>query len=263
MRDFFPDVFDGLGFLPREYGAVQIFVEPVERDPRGRATAEVWLQAAFDPLPSEAFLAVVTGDGSAGIEVVRLPMTDLSGGRAVRWRLPITIGPDADRLCFKVSAVEAPGSERVRANRRQDASARGPDISDMGLAQHAGGGGLASAVAQSAALTAMALPFGYVAWVNPGDDLGDQEFVSSPIGLPVEDMPHGFVARVVAGEPESLESPQLEVMWEPGKAMPRAETAIRRRAGHKEQVTERVCLSCGHRTESARASSCPACGSFF
>lgn len=263
MRDFYPDVFDGLGFLPREYGAVQVFVEPIERDARGHAAAEVWMQACYEPIPSDATLSVLPGDGSLGTELLRLPLPDLSGGRAVRWRIPLAVTLEVERLCFRVSAPEPPGAERVRSNRRQQAGGNGPSVAELGLSQGAGGSDLASAMAQTAALTAIAMPFGYVVGVLPGDGADDQEFVSSPIGLPVEDMPTGFIARVSAGQPEPLDSPALDVMWEPGRPMPRPETAIRRRVGRKEQSVERVCLSCGNRTDSPSASSCPLCGAFF
>lgn len=43
-----PDILDQVGRQPREFGTVQLHVDPVVRSPEGtRATASIWLQGAF------------------------------------------------------------------------------------------------------------------------------------------------------------------------------------------------------------------------
>ncbi len=261
---FYPDVFDGLGFLPREYGAVQIFVEPVERNGFGRAVAEIWLQASFNPLPSEASVAVMAGEGATATELARLPLGDLSGGKVVRWRLPLMLEMGVERLCFQVSAVPPPEAARVRVNRSQDAANRGPRLNEIELTKGlSGADAIASSIVRTVALNAMVMPFGYVGVSYVRGSPGEQEFVSSPIGLPVEDMPHGFLANVIAGQPEQLDALQVDLMWEPGWPTLRPETAIRRRLGKKEQPRERTCFTCGASVLDDAVAGCPSCGSLL
>ncbi|MDC0707137.1 hypothetical protein POL68_01515 [Stigmatella sp. ncwal1] len=87
------DFLDHTGRTPREFGSVHIYVEPVVRAPSCAAVATVWLQSAFEPLLTTDTLHVVAilADKNGELSLQRLSLPDLSGGKVVRWSLPLSL----------------------------------------------------------------------------------------------------------------------------------------------------------------------------
>src|SRR5688572_28930985 len=95
-----PDSLDQVGRQPRDFGAVQLHVDPVVRAGEGpRATASIWLQGAFTPMAPDASLRVL--DAVTRREVLRTPLPSLERGQVLRWTLPLSLDAEVRELLFQ------------------------------------------------------------------------------------------------------------------------------------------------------------------
>ncbi|WP_224249866.1 hypothetical protein [Hyalangium gracile] len=98
------DFLDHTGRTPREFGAIHVHVEPVVRGPSGAAVATVWLQSAFEPLlPSDGLHVVARlAEDKGELSLERLPLPALTGGKVVRWSLPLSLPQNVEELQFRI-----------------------------------------------------------------------------------------------------------------------------------------------------------------
>jgi hypothetical protein len=89
-----------------------LFVEPVKGDNSGNAIATLWLQAAFEPVGS-GILTVVNPDTDNAdvLELLSCQLPDLTGGKAVRWCLPMRIPLETRALLFRVVSDVVTGAK--------------------------------------------------------------------------------------------------------------------------------------------------------
>lgn len=247
------DVLDHLGLVPRELGLLHVCLTKVLRSEQ-RARVEVFLQAAFDPLPATALrLRWVDAGGAALGADASAEVPSLAGGRVLK----VTLGLEAPaggagaRLQLRVATDAVKGKpQRVRPAWKLLATHEAArDV----RATDAGGG--SSAVLGANLLT---LPFGVL--VLPS--LGQQVDMSTPHRLHAAPPSPEFVeAALVEVEVLALPEPEVVELWREGQPLPEAIAAPLPPPPLPVTATteeRRTCPACGFRDTPSRV--CPACG---
>ncbi|QSQ26994.1 hypothetical protein JY651_19660 [Pyxidicoccus parkwayensis] len=246
-----PDILDQVGRQPREFGAVQLHVDPVVRAPEGtRATASIWLQGAFTPMAPGASLRVL--DAATRREVLHARLPSLERGQVLRWTLPLSLDAEVRELLFQPVAPVPEGAVRVRPPWRlfdtlelvkETRPVVNTDLLAAGTAVSLAMGRLPVAAllrASSASVreeirtkqhAARALPDGFVAEVTPGQGVASEA---------------------------SSEGSEAITVWEPGQpfdAAPWRESSSTLRDGDVRRVQ---CGACGA-VAPRQAEFCPSC----
>jgi hypothetical protein len=252
MPDF-PDVLDHLGKTPRELGAIHIHVEPIVRGSDGAAVATVWLQAAMLPMAP---------GGTLRVQDLTLPLPELGDGRVIKGLVPLTLPLDVAELSFTVQCEPAKNAERVRQAwklfdtfeiaRESEMKSYGGDSSGMG--------GLLLA-------NALTLPLGVVVIPTGGGGGGGSLAESTRTTVhKARTLSAGFVAPVVAGEPDRAAAVRWNVAWSPKEPLPAITRHVIAPTGPAEgsgKSGRRICGACGfsgRREDFGTDRYCPTCG---
>ncbi|NTX16008.1 hypothetical protein HUA76_35085 [Myxococcus sp. CA056] len=237
-----PDILDALGRQPREFGAVQLHVEPIRRSPDGtEARAVIWLQAAFTPLPPSTSLRVV--DATTRREVRSGSLPSLDGGKVLRWVLPLSLAADVKELLFLLEAPVPEDATRVRPPWRLFDTLEQVEVQPV--ARPLSSTLLRAGVFASTGVLAITLP--------PSTGLGPGEPRTRRHAARA--MPEGFVADVTPGPFTQDSEPGSTVIWEPGQTL---DTARWVEATGAAEGLERVRCACGA-VAPRDAEFCPRC----
>ncbi|MCP3166305.1 hypothetical protein [Myxococcus qinghaiensis] len=241
-----PDILDALGRQPREFGAVQLHVEPILQPPGGtEARAVIWLQAAFAPLPPSMSLRVV--DAVTRREVRRGGLPSLEGGRVLRWVLPLTLDADMKELLFLIEAPVPEDAMRVRPPWRLFDTLEQVEVQPVARP-------LSSTLLRAGvfASTGVGLPALAVA-LAPSMGLGPAE--PGTRRHVARAMPEGFIAAVTPGVFTKDAEPGSTLIWEPGQDL---DTARWAEATDATENAARVRCTCGA-VAPRDAEFCPRC----
>ncbi|HVE84457.1 MAG TPA: hypothetical protein VND93_16490 [Myxococcales bacterium] len=232
MQDQLPDVLNSAGLTPHEVGWLQLHAEPVLRADDGRAVAELWVQAAFDP-PGSGWLEVV--DAATGDLVGEVPLPPVANGATIRWRIPLQLGPGVASLRFRVDAPIPEDAQRVRSPWKllDTIELRLPEDDDAG-------GGLALAARMSGlALGGMA---GAAVVAATKRTPGPARRASGMKVHPASARPRDVVSEVVPAGPEEKFDAVIETLWLPGDAL-EGDALKQRLRAHRSQGP--ICPTCG------------------
>jgi|GEM_PF-4719840 len=241
-----PDILDALGRQPREFGAVQLHVEPVRRLVDGtEARAVIWLQAAFAPLPPSMSLRVV--DAVTRREVRRGGLPSLEGGKVLRWVLPLTLEADMKELLFLLEAPVPEDATRVRPPWRLFDTLEQVEVQPA--ARPLSSTLLRAGVFASTGvgLPALAVALAPSMGLGPGEP-GTRRHVARA-------MPEGFIAAVTSGAFTQDFEPGSTLIWEPGQDV---DTARWAEATDATENAARVRCTCGA-VAPRDAEFCPRC----
>ncbi|WP_163867547.1 hypothetical protein [Myxococcus eversor] len=241
-----PDILDALGRQPREFGGVQLHVEPVLRAVDGtEARAVIWLQAAFTPLPPSMSLRVV--EAATRREVWRGSLPSLEGGKALRWVLPLSLEADVKELLFLVEAPVPEDATRVRPPWRLFDTLEQVEVRPVARP-------LSSTLLRAGVLatTGVGLP-ALAVTLAPSMGLGPGE--PGTRRHAARAMPEGFLADVKPGLFTRDSEPGSAVIWEAGQVL---DTARWAEAVGAVEDAERVRCACGA-VAPRDAEFCPRC----
>jgi hypothetical protein len=258
----YPDVLELLGRTPRELGAVHLHVEPVSLTADGRASATLWLQAAFSgAIRGTLDVTGIDDHGESAIDASesKHDLPDLVGGRVVRWVLPLTIHGQPGELLFRVEAPVPRGAERVRPPWKLFDTIEQPRPAVTAGSIDFEGGGLLKAAMHAATGNLV----GTMASVLRSVQYSPQISGTPGAVHKARELPVGFVAPVVASIEAAAADQQ--VVWAPGQPLPEPPPValpIAPRAPEARAAWWR-CRSCGEEAETGRAEAlgmCPGCG---
>ncbi|MFY2558131.1 hypothetical protein ACN469_10905 [Corallococcus terminator] len=241
-----PDILDTLGRQPREFGAVQLHVEPIVQAPGGtEARAVVWLQAAFTPLPPSVSLRVV--DAVTRRELWRGGLPSLEGGKVMRWVLPLSLEADMKELLFLLHAPVPEDATRVRPPWRLFDTLEQVEVRPAARP-------LSSTLLRAGvfASTGFGLP-AIAITLAPSMGLGPSE--PGTRRHAARAMPEGFIADVTPGPFTQDSEPGNTLIWEPGQVLDAARWA---EASGSAEGTESVRCACGA-VAPRDAEFCPRC----
>ncbi|MBZ4416396.1 hypothetical protein [Myxococcus sp. RHSTA-1-4] len=247
-ESFLPDILDQVGRQPREFGTVQLHVDPVVRAPEGtRATASIWLQGAFSPMAPGASLRLL--DAETRREVLHVPLPSLERGQVLRWTLPLSLDADVRELLFQPVAPVPEGAARVRPPWRL--------FDTLELVKETRVVGNTDFITAGAAVSlAMGrLPVGALLRASSASV---QEQIRTRQHA-ARAMPEGFVVEVTSGPAPQApsEGPAAVTVWEPGQPFDAAPWRDSLSALH-EGDSRRVRCECG--TVAPRGTEfCPSC----
>ncbi|WP_163999346.1 hypothetical protein [Pyxidicoccus caerfyrddinensis] len=243
-----PDILDQVGRQPREFGTVQLHVDPVVRSPEGtRATASIWLQGAFTPMAPDASLRVL--DAETRRELMRAPLPSLERGQVLRWSLPLSLDVEVRELLFQPVAPVPEGAVRVRPPWRLF------DTLELVKETRAVGNTDLLAAGAAVSLAMGRLPVG--ALLRASSASVQEEIRTKQHAARA--MPDGFVVEVTAGPASEAptEAPAAITVWEPGQpfdAAPWRESSSALREGD----SRRVQCTCG-KVSPRGTEFCPSC----
>lgn len=263
MADY-PDVLDHLGKTPREFGTLQVHVEPVAVDDGWGWTA-VWFQAAFEPGDPNASFELFTHGGATALklrEAERVPRLD--GGAVqkglVRFRLP----DDAAQVVLKVRCAEPGKAPRCRPAWKLFDTYEIAKESEM-RAPATGGIDLGTTVAG----TLLGSPFGVMVmgFREKGPAPSLRESVQTTVHK-AQALPDGFVVEVLRDAARPQPPGQgFAPFWSPGQPLPQLAPAAlpaRPSAAAAPPPSGRIeCGRCGFSGKWADYGSdkyCPDCG---
>jgi hypothetical protein len=174
----------------------------------------------------------------------------------MRGRVPLHIPAGVAQVLFGVESQVLEKAERVRPAWKLFSTWTQPRIESGGGGFDPGGFLLANAIA---------LPLGFVVVPLPGPSVSSE--TRGKVEKPYE-LPPGFVAKVVSGEPEALDAPQWSELWRPGQPMPAPATSSWGNAPATTTTASpsgkrRTCDGCGfsgRMEDFAGDRFCPSCG---
>ena len=264
--DTHEDILDRIGLTPREYAWLHIHVEPVARNPSGRALATVWMQAAYEPgAPGTLLILDATVDAKGGAEQSRFPLPSLRHGQALKWLLPLQLPSSVERLVLVVQSSLAKSAERVRPAWKLFDTFEIPKESEMKTynddSAGIGVGGLFLA-------NALTLPLGAIVIPRGGASVGGGLAESTRATVhKARTLTAGFVAKVVAGDPERITTVAWTRIWRPGQPRPPVAAPVLVlqpiAAKTNDPSSRRVCSGCnfsGRRVDFGTDRYCPNCG---
>ena len=255
MPDF-PDVLDHLGKTPREFGAVHIYVEPVVRAEDGYACATIWLQAALVPLAARGMIEVLA---------TRVPVPELADGSVMQAKVPLAVSPGVEEVSFGVQCEAPKNAARVRQAWKLFDTFEIPKESEMKTynddSAGIGVGGLFLA-------NALTLPLGAIVIPRGGASVGGGLAESTRATVhKARTLTAGFVAKVVAGDPERITTVAWTRIWRPGQPLPTVAAPVLVlqpiAAKTNDPSSRRVCSGCnfsGRRVDFGTDRYCPNCG---
>lgn len=266
--DFYADVLDHTGRIPREFGSHHLHVETVTRGPWGNAVAALWLQGAFEPLPPSDASVVVMARQKTGLTQKMLgqfTLPRLEGGRVVRWRLPLSVPAEFDELHFEVSSKLHPKAERVRPawklmdtiEQPRESVLKGQPVSpEFGI-------NVTRSVVGTVLSGGLSLSVSVGLGASGEANLREAVRVTRHAAAP---SPTAFIAAVVDGAVEPLSEPQAETIWSPGMPLPEASVTPAWQPAPAAPAARpkdtRTCYTCyfeGPSDTYSRATMCPMC----
>ncbi|MFP2904385.1 hypothetical protein ACLESD_04885 [Pyxidicoccus sp. 3LFB2] len=242
-----PDILDQVGRQPREFGALQLHVDPVVRAAEStRATASIWLQGAFTPMAPNASLRVL--DAATRRELLCAALPSLERGQVLRWTLPLSLDSEVRELLFQPVAPVPDGAVRVRPPWRlfdtlelvKETHVAAKTDFITGAAVRLALGRLPAAALLGAASSPVQ------------EQLRTKQHAARA-------MPDGFVAEITSGSQVAgaTEAPEAVTVWEPGQSFDAAPWRESPSALH-EGDARRVRCACGM-VASRDAEFCPSC----
>jgi len=252
MAREFPDVLDGMGKTPREFGTVHVHFEGFQVVDGRRCVASVLSQAAFVPC-EPAVLHVFEG----GVEIARALVPALEDGRVVRQRIACVRAADGP-LGVLVEAFE-PSSKasRVRQAWKLFDTFEIPKLSEMKPVRAPGGLDVAGSIALSMAtgplLGAVVLRFDSTTTLPANN--------TTKVHRAME-LPQMLSGALLEGIAKPVEGVEEEILWQVGQPVPEPPPLVpiaRQEAMPEEKRWCRHCSFEGSASEHRNARSCPRC----
>ncbi|MFT3838142.1 MAG: hypothetical protein QM723_14265 [Myxococcaceae bacterium] len=265
MPDF-PDVLDHLGKTPREFGSVQVHLEPLIVDDGWGWTA-VWFQAAYAPADSASFEVVNAADPSA-VLVAAQQVPELSDGRVWRGYLRFKVPDEVTQIALRVKSALLPRAERCRQAWKLFDTLEIPKESDLRGAS--GGPSINIGTTVAASLLAAPLGFAVISFNTGGGDSGPSLAQQTRVSVhKARELPDFVLSDVVRDRPAPPPGQGFTVYWRPGEPMPEPLPMVlpprpaAAPAATKPKTGRRECGKCGFsgkREDFGSDKYCPDCG---
>ena len=216
MADY-PDVLDHLGKTPREFGGLQVHVEPVVVDD-GWGWTTLWFQAAFEPFDGTSNFTFVSTSPTQQVlrETQRVPPLDR--GAVLKGQVRFKLADDLTEVMLRVRSIVLDKSQRCRpAWKLFDTF----EIAKESAMKPATGGGID--FAGSAAGSLMGAPFGVavIAFEGGGGASPSLAQATATKVHKARQLPEGFVTPVVRDAPRAQPPGDgFSVVWMPGQPLP-------------------------------------------